>query len=145
MRADRTVRCWGSNSSGQLGDGSFTDSPSPVVVAGLTVDAQLIAAFGRTLAVGSSHTCARRADLSMVCWGDNSQGQLGDGTYDNSPVPVTIPGVTQTSLHDLVTAGGIHTGVIQAGRPRFWGGNGSGQLGDGTTTLRSRPVALLLT
>src|SRR5262245_11841162 len=67
--ADGTVRCWGFNAVGQLGDGTTTDRQTPVAVTGLTAVAEL--------AAGSSHTCARRTDGTAVCWGSNYYGQLG--------------------------------------------------------------------
>jgi alpha-tubulin suppressor-like RCC1 family protein len=144
MAADRSVQCWGSNSSGQLGIGSsggFVTTPVPV--SGLVVDAPT-EIYGRTLAVGLAHACARRADLSLACWGANGSGQLGNGTVADSAVPVAVNGVTVADPRGIA-AGGWHTGVIVGGRPRFWGLNTDGQLGDATTTHRSRPVAVLLT
>jgi len=69
--SDATVRCWGANESGQLGDGTVDSKNKPVPVAGLTsVDA---------IVAGGAHSCARRTDGSVWCWGSNTSGQLGDG------------------------------------------------------------------
>jgi alpha-tubulin suppressor-like RCC1 family protein len=83
-RAGGSVVCWGVNVNGQLGAGSAVGmmALSPVAVAGLT-DAVEIAA-------GYAGSCARRANGSYVCWGDNTYGQLGDGTRTNSSVPVAV-------------------------------------------------------
>ena len=73
--------CWGNNGYGQLGDGTTTDSSTPVAVslpAGRTATA---------LALGSYHSCAILDDGSIQCWGRNSYGQLGDGTTTNSNIP----------------------------------------------------------
>jgi alpha-tubulin suppressor-like RCC1 family protein len=79
-----TVKCWGANSSGQIGDGTFTDVNSPVQVAGLG-DASSVSA-------GYQHVCATRVNKLPVCWGAGDRGQLGDGgTADRAtPAPVTV-------------------------------------------------------
>jgi alpha-tubulin suppressor-like RCC1 family protein len=70
--ADGTVRCWGANDAGQLGDGSLVDRSTPVAVSGVT--------GARAVAVGAGHGCALTGDGRVLCWGGNAQGQLGDGT-----------------------------------------------------------------
>jgi alpha-tubulin suppressor-like RCC1 family protein len=70
--ADGTIRCWGANEAGQLGDGTSTDRHAPVQAAGVTGARQVV--------VGDAHTCARLADGTARCWGANAAGQLGDGT-----------------------------------------------------------------
>src|SRR3989441_6774788 len=94
---------------------------------------------------GALHTCGLATGLSAApyCWGGNGSGQLGDGTTmsQSSPVLVQTPaGVSFTAL----TAGTAHTcGVTAAGVAYCWGANGSGQLGDGTTTGRLTPVRVV--
>jgi alpha-tubulin suppressor-like RCC1 family protein len=96
LLADGTVQCWGNNSDGQLGSTtsspcSFSDgtafpcSTTPIAVPGIT-DATAVAA-------GFGHTCALLTGGTVQCWGLNVSGQLGDGTTDNSPVPVTVKGL----------------------------------------------------
>lgn len=82
--AGGTVKCWGRNSEGQLGDGITTDQFSPVVVVGLSNVVEI--------AAGAYHTCARLGDGSVKCWGSNTYGQLGDDTRNDSSVPVTVVG-----------------------------------------------------
>ena len=78
-----SVVCWGSNRGGQLGTGDGLDQRTPVTrVVGLT-DAVDI----RT---GSAHSCALRSGGSVVCWGTNGAGQLGDGSTRSSVVPVDV-------------------------------------------------------
>jgi alpha-tubulin suppressor-like RCC1 family protein len=78
------VKCWGNNASGQLGNGSTTNSSTPVDVTGLTSGITLINA-------GSSHTCAQISVGNLRCWGQNTQGQLGDGTITTiNTTPVTV-------------------------------------------------------
>jgi alpha-tubulin suppressor-like RCC1 family protein len=136
VRANGTVACWGSNDSGQLGDGTIATRLSPVAVTGL---------FGEpvvAIAAGEAHTCALVAFGSVRCWGDNLNGQLGDGTTDDRLTPV-IPLFVGTAVAIATggTLGSSHTCALLAnGTVRCWGANGSGQLGDGTTTDRHTPT-----
>jgi len=133
------VRCWGNNSSGQLGDGTTTDRSKPgASVIGLGTGVRAIAA-------GSTHACALTAAGGVMCWGDNYEGQLGDGAYNNDrPVPRQVR--TLTSGVSAIAAGYWHTcAVLNAGNLRCWGNNYSGQLGDnGRTEDRAlRPIAVV--
>lgn len=130
------VQCWGNNESGQLGDGEggqYDDrSTVPVDVAGLATGVQDISA-------GDNHTCAVTAGGGVQCWGDNDYGQLGDGSDVDQPAPVGVAGLA-TGVR-AVAAGSTHTcALTAAGGVKCWGGNGWGQLGDGTTTDPSAPV-----
>jgi alpha-tubulin suppressor-like RCC1 family protein len=123
LRADGTVRCWGENTFGQLGDGTTTDSASPVAVVGLSSVS--------SVAAGGAHACARLADATLRCWGTDLTGELGDGVKIQSP-PL---GLHVAGLSDVagVAANQAHTCAWTAsGTVACWGWNGSGQLGDGT-------------
>ncbi len=76
-----SVWCWGSNSHGQLGDGSLTDrvAPAQVLSASLSGLTDVV-----EIAAGARSTCARRADRTIWCWGWNGEGQLGNGTRDDA-------------------------------------------------------------
>lgn len=138
LLGDGTGRCWGLDANGQLGDNSTGATgtqlrTSPVSVSGLS---------GATaLAAGGFHTCAIVGAGTVKCWGDDGMGQLGDGTPgDRSLVPATVAGIT-TAI--AITAGEFHTCALLAdGAIKCWGHNGFGQLGDGTMTDRSTPVAV---
>jgi alpha-tubulin suppressor-like RCC1 family protein len=140
--AGGVVRCWGSNSTGQLGDGSTTNAPAPVTVTGLTGVGQL-AIEGDGL---SATTCARLLDGSARCWGANHRGQVGDGTkvQRNTPVAVQAPGgggALAGVAH--IAVGGVHACAVIAGgggKIVCWGRNALGQLGDGTKTESALPV-----
>lgn len=89
LRSDRTVACWGGNAFGELGTGSFVGSLTAQTVAGLN-DATLL---GTASALGGRSMCALRSNGSVVCWGENNLGQLGDGTTTTRPVPVPVVGL----------------------------------------------------
>jgi alpha-tubulin suppressor-like RCC1 family protein len=132
--ADGTVWCWGANDWGQLGYGITSyQILTPVRVWGGALTTTAIAA-------GDFHTCALwMTGGSVVCWGMNISGQLGDGgVYHVSLTPVWVLGISTATA---ITAGDGHTcAVLADGTARCWGWNGSGELGDGTTTERHAPV-----
>src|SRR4249919_50256 len=134
LTATGTVRCWGDNSRGQLGDGTTIQRRTPATVSGLGSGVRAIAA-------ANLHTCALTAAGAVLCWGDNSHGQLGDGTTTQRLTPVPVAGLD--SGVRAIAAGGEHAcAVTTAGAVLCWGDNIVGQLGDGTTTRRTTPVAV---
>jgi alpha-tubulin suppressor-like RCC1 family protein len=78
----KRVKCWGINTSGQLGNGALVSRSAPVAVVGLASVAGISS--------GNAHTCAVLTDHTMRCWGDNSFGQLGNGTTQNSTFPAPV-------------------------------------------------------
>ena len=126
------VKCWGSNTSGQLGDGTTATRGTPAGVSGL-------AGGVAKLALGDSHSCALTSSGGVKCWGNNSSGQLGDGTYSQRLTPVDLSGLTSGVA--AIVAGSFHTcALTTSGGVKCWGANSSGQLGDGTSTQRKTPV-----
>lgn len=137
---DATARCWGRNSSGQLGDGTTTDRLTPITVSLSNVTA--VAGGGYDGVYPRSQTCALvqvTSNNAMYCWGNNTYGQLGDSTNTNRTSPVAVSG-----LSSGVTAlglGGLHSCALNSsGGIKCWGYNNYGELGDGTNTTRNSPV-----
>lgn len=132
LRADGSLWSWGSNTKGQLGDGSNVNALVPLAIQPAT----------RWLAVaaGFEHTVAVRSDGSLWSWGRNDFGQLGDGTTDQQAVPRAIlPGTRWKA----VSGGAYHTlAVREDGTLWAWGNNFSGELGDGTKVLKTAPVRI---
>jgi alpha-tubulin suppressor-like RCC1 family protein len=129
VKNNGTIECWGKNTYGQLGNGSYADSLVPVPVS-------IITAGATAVSIGIQHACAI-VNGNVKCWGLNGNGQLGDGTTTNSTTPVTVPvlsGVTSISV------GTNSTCAVASGIVKCWGGNASGQLGNGTTTSSTTPV-----
>ncbi|MDD3645814.1 MAG: prepilin-type N-terminal cleavage/methylation domain-containing protein [Candidatus Gracilibacteria bacterium] len=130
---DGTVKCWGYNASGYLGDGTFDDSLIPVSVTGLTGVKQIATDFG------GWHTCALLNDDTVKCWGEGMDGQLGNSTWDddsNVPVLVTLlTGVKQVSVGNWHTCALLNDDTVKC-----WGSNPPGALGDGTLDNSNEPV-----
>jgi alpha-tubulin suppressor-like RCC1 family protein len=126
---DGSTVCWGSNSDGQLGDGTITGSTRPVQVKNL--------GGAVALATGARHSCALTSEGYVHCWGWNGVGQLGNGSTTNASTPVRVmllAGVT------AIAAGAAHTcALISDGSIRCWGSNSDGQLG-ASTADSSTPV-----
>lgn len=126
------VLCWGSNYRGQLGTGSTTNSYVPAAVKGLNSGVTAIAS-------GNYHTCALTAAGAVLCWGEDSFGQLGDGQNGYSYIPVLVAGLN-TPLTSI-TAGRFHTcGLTSTGAVLCWGDGGEGELGSGVPNVSSTPI-----
>ena len=139
--ASGAAYCWGYNYNGQLGNGSNTNSNVPAAVTGLLSDKTVTA-----ISAGSGHTCAI-ASGAAYCWGNNYNGQLGNGSNTNSnvPVAVTSTGVLTGKTITSISAGSNHTCAIASGAAYCWGNNGSGKLGNSSTGDSNFPVAVTST
>ena len=130
---DGSVSCWGSNSYGQLGDGTYTDRNTPTQTLSLGTGRTAVA-----LSSGGYHTCAILDDGTVSCWGRNLAGGLGEGTTTqrNTPTQTSSLGTGRTAV--AISSGFYHTcAILDDGSVSCWGWNYFGQLGDGTTTDRN--------
>ncbi len=142
---DGRALCWGSGGNGRLGNGSTANNatPSAVVRPGsvpLTDVSQVV--------TGEQHSCALLTTGTVTCWGLGTSGQIGRGTASTSWVAIdvvlsvngpSLSGVTQ------ISTGSMHTCAVRLDTTvACWGSNGSGRLGDGSTTQRNAPVDVLV-
>lgn len=126
------VACWGDNKYGQLGDGTTTSQPTPVVIPNFPPAGAANAIV--QVASAGSHNCARTTGGNVYCWGANTSpnqgniGQLGS-SGGNKSTPTLVAGVSNVTS---IGAGRHHTCAVSAGKVFCWGTNRRGQLGNGT-------------
>jgi alpha-tubulin suppressor-like RCC1 family protein len=132
ITAAGAAMCWGDNANGELGNGTMTDSPTPVQVETLTSGVIAVAS-------GFQHVCALTKQGAVKCWGDNSVGKLGNDSTVESLVPVQVTGLTSGVV--AIAAGGYHTcALTDAGAVKCWGANAFGQLGNGNFLDQHTPA-----
>jgi alpha-tubulin suppressor-like RCC1 family protein len=133
VKADGTMKCWGSDQNGVLGNGEDGSQLTPGPVSGISDAVQVTAkAF---------HTCALRSGGSVSCWGKNDSGELGDGTTESSQVPVAVAGIDDALQ---VAVGQDFTCVLRdGGSVVCWGAATYGRLGNGSDTgIQLTPAAV---
>jgi alpha-tubulin suppressor-like RCC1 family protein len=118
--ADLTVRCWGNNGGGELGNGG-TANASATGISNAT-----------QVAAGYFYSCARLADATLKCWGSNANGKLGNGNTTSSNTPVVVSNITTAS--DVATGRDHTCSRLTTGAVVCWGENSSGQMGNGTSS-----------
>ena len=135
--SDRTVRCWGGNSSGQLGNDTRLDSSAPVTV----VDDLGTLSDVSSIVAGGSHTCAMLGNGQSKCWGENRSGQVGNGVRPIAVYPIEVPGIASATA---VGTGQSYTCArILDGTIKCMGDNTLGQLGDGSLMSTDNPVTVI--
>ena len=142
LTSEGRVYACGANNFGQLGDGSTTSRTEMVAVdaSGVLADLKVTA-----IATGSGHSLVLGENGRVFAWGDNSYGQLGCGNQTGSTVPVAVDasGVLADKVVVAIAAGiGTSMALTADGRVYCWGSNQYGQLGEGTTTSSTVPVAV---
>jgi alpha-tubulin suppressor-like RCC1 family protein len=122
-----TIRCWGANSSGQLGDATTAAALAPVTVRDITSATQVTA--------GSRYSCALLKEGTVRCWGGNFWHQLGNSSTKDSTLAVLVPGVSNASA---IASGAMHNCVIASGQVYCWGhtsdANANPKPGEGSAT-----------
>ena len=133
LKTDGTLWAWGDNSSGQLGDGTTVNKSSPTQVGTGTDWAAARGGY-------APQTVAIKSNGTLWAWGNNSGGQLGDGTTVSKSSPTQVGTATNWST---ISVGDSHTVAIKTdGTLWAWGWNIYGQLGDGTTVDKSSPIQI---
>jgi hypothetical protein len=146
LKNDGTVLAWGLNQDGQLGDGTNTDSSTPVEVKDPNDPSGYLSGVS-AIAAGGAHSLVLKSDGSVWAWGNNLTGQLGNGTSANSPAPVRVGDLSGV---EAIAAGSSHNLALKNdGTIWAWGDNtasqGSrigGQLGDDEITSSNTPLQL---
>ncbi|MBM4413841.1 MAG: hypothetical protein FJ040_10430, partial [Chloroflexi bacterium] len=142
VRVTNDVYCAGRDTKGQLGNGDGDNDSAtnqddfgmaaPWKVTGIT-DAQMI-----TMGASAEYACVSTTTGGVSCWGNNTYGQLGDGTTTNATVPVTVTGISGAVVR--ISAGTNHAcAIVTTGEVYCWGDNRQGQLGTGDTTAYTAP------
>ncbi len=135
LRSNGTAWAWGTNTVGQLGDGTASNRSSPVSVVGGFADWVQMSA-------GGEHTVGLRSNGTAWAWGQNGNAQLGDNTLTSKSSPVSVVGGFTDWVH--LSANRLHTaGVRASGTIWAWGNNNFGQLGNNAIAQRSSPVSVV--
>jgi alpha-tubulin suppressor-like RCC1 family protein len=130
VKSDGTVWAWGDNSLGQFGNGTTSS--------GYTPPAQVLVPSGITqVSAGGDSSLALRSDGTVWAWGQNTWGQLGDGTTVNELIPEQVPGLN--GITQVATSAGVSFAVRSDGTLFSWGYGAEGVLGNGTTTNQLLP------
>ncbi len=133
VKADGTLWCWGLDNFGQVGIGHGAPVRRPHQVGAGHGWAEISTAY--------SHTCATKTNGTLWCWGENLHGQLGIGTIDRRHGTPQRVG-TGTDWASVTTGGWHSCALTTSGAAYCWGHNDFGEVGDATTTTRTRPTAV---
>ena len=133
-----SISCWGYGAMGALGNGGTADKYAPTLTSSLGT--------GRTavgLSAGSAHTCAILDNGEVACWGEGSNGQLGEGTGSDSTTPIATAVFGPNQVAAGLSVGGEHTCVVDAsGDVSCWGLGQYGRLGNGGNGIEATPAVI---
>ena len=136
------IHAWGQNVFGQLGNGTLTNSSVPIAISSFgSINGKTMT----SIACGQSHTIAIDSVGHVHTWGWNVQGQLGNNTLTNSTLPIDISAngsITGKTIIGIAASVVSSVAIDSLGQVHAWGNNGSGQLGNNTTTNSSIPIAV---
>lgn len=135
VTADAAGYCWGANQAGEVGDAAAPIATNVLLPREVMGERQW-----KSIVTGWIHACGITMDNETLCWGGNTSGQLGIGVADTVAQRVPLP---VDGGHDFVqlSLGARHScGVTRGGAAYCWGQNSHGEVGDGTTALRSAPT-----
>ena len=135
------ILAWGDNGNGQLGNGTTTASDLP-----LLISFEISHPVGRItqLSAGWFDSLALTSSGAVLAWGDNDNGQLGNGNTTSYPSPQFVKLPPHTKVH-AIKPGGLYNMVLTtSGRILAWGLGADGELGDGKTTDSDLPVTVHL-
>jgi hypothetical protein len=144
FREDGDVWCWGDNSFGQLGSlgvdsmgNTLASSDTAVSMEGVPPAGDIVT----EISAGGGTTCALMGGQSVWCWGENDQGQLGNGSVGGgaNPTPTEVAGLPPAAQVEVSPGGAFVCALLQSGGIDCWGGNVSGNLGDQTLTQSATP------
>lgn len=127
-----SIYCWGTSAAGGLGLGTTTSTSVPQRVGGVLVGQQVL-----EVTAGTNFTCARTSSGAAFCWGEGSNGQLGNGKAVDANTPQAVSVITDVSG---ISAGTQHACAVSAGRAYCWGLGTDGRVGDGAQAQRTSPV-----
>jgi alpha-tubulin suppressor-like RCC1 family protein len=133
LLAGGTVKCWGTNVEGQLGNGTVTNTPNPIPV-DVTGLSGVVA-----ISTGDLSSCALTSGGAVKCWGYNSTGALGNGTNTDSAVPVDVSGLS-SGVTAISSGERNNCALTSGGAVKCWGFGVFGEMGNGSNTSSNVPV-----
>jgi alpha-tubulin suppressor-like RCC1 family protein len=133
LLATGAVKCWGANYYGQIGDTTTSNRLTPITITSLGTSI-------RSISAGWEHTCAVTTSGAAKCWGRNSEGSLGDGTFTHRYAPVDVVGLDSGVLAINADKSLTTCATVSGNNVKCWGYNAWGNVGDASTDSRSSPV-----